>query len=50
MIEIVFRKKKIIGDRAHAVKAALEIVRKLGQGECTMMWFLLITGYWLGMK
>lgn len=27
-----------MGDRAHAVKASLEIVGKLGQGECTIAW------------
>ena len=44
MIEIAF-KEKFMGDRAHAV-LSLEIVRKLGQGECTITW-LHLKGKWL---
>lgn len=40
MIEIAFE-EKFMGDRARAVKASLEIVRKLGQAECTIAWLLL---------
>lgn len=40
MIEIAFE-EKFMGDRTHAVKASLEMVRKLGQGECTIAWLLL---------
>ena len=39
MIEIAFE-EKFMGDRAHAVPS-LEIVRKLGQRECTIAWLLL---------
>lgn len=42
MTEIAFE-EKFMGDRAHAVKASLEIVRKLGQGEHTIAWLLLKT-------
>ncbi len=40
MIEIAFE-EKFMGDTTDAVKASLEIVRKLGQGECTIAWLLL---------
>lgn len=39
MIEIAFE-EKLMEDRAHVVKASLEIVRKLGQGEWTIAWLL----------
>lgn len=42
-----------MGDRTHAVKASLEIVRKLGQGKlhnCMVsIKGKMITGYWFGL-
>lgn len=39
IIEIAFE-ENIIEDRAHVVKASLETVRQLGQGELTVVWLL----------
>lgn len=52
MIEIAFE-ENIIEDRAHVVKASLETVRQLGQGELTVVWLFLremITGHCFGME